>query len=158
MLIKVLEHDTIEYIRLFDVVMLSGTQTAAGVHHLQQYSAGYTFHTMHHLNWFLPTDRKSRYCFMPVAGGRMKQCLRLRLGCHDLPMAVGRRTNIDRADRVCPHCAGCVGDELHMVYECPYLQPLRLQYAHLFTTDLIQFACFLGRKTLWVVFILSWIA
>ena len=47
MLIKVLEHDTIEYIRLFDVVMLSGTQTAADVHHLQQNFAGYIFHTMH---------------------------------------------------------------------------------------------------------------
>ena len=47
MLIIVLEHDTIEYIRLFDIVMLSGTQTAADVHHLQQYFAGYMFHPMH---------------------------------------------------------------------------------------------------------------
>ena len=28
-----------------------------------------------------------------------------------------------------------VADELHMIYECPVLQPLRLQYAALFTPD-----------------------
>ena len=102
--------------------------------------------TCTYLNWFLPTDGKSRYCFMPVAGGRMKQFLRFRLGCHNLPVAVGRRTNIDRADRVCPHCAGCVGDELHMVYECSYLQPLRLQYAHLFTSDTSTMRLFFGQR------------
>ena len=34
------------------------------------------------------------------------------------------------------HCGGIdVADELHMIHECPVLQPLRLQYAALFTPD-----------------------
>ena len=70
-------------------------------------------------------------------------------------MAVGRRTNIDRAERVCPHCAGSVGDDMHMIYECPYLPPLRLQYALLFTSDTNTMRFFLGRETVWVVFTLD---
>ena len=34
------------------------------------------------------------------------------------------------------HCGGiAVADALHMIHECPVLQPLRLQYAALFTPD-----------------------
>ena len=39
-----------------------------------------------------------------------------------------------------------VGDELHMVYECSYLQPLRLQYAHLFTSDTSTMRLFFGQR------------
>ena len=38
---------------------------------------------------------------------------------------------------MCVHYGGiAVADELHMIYECPVLQPLRLQYAALFTPDI----------------------
>ncbi len=44
--------------------------------------------------------------------------------------------HVDRAARVWSHCGGhAVADELHMVHEFSALQPLRQQYAALFTAD-----------------------
>ena len=65
----------------------------------------------------------------------------MQLGCHGLPVAMGRRSGIPRSARLCPHCHdGNVGDELHMVFECSFLQPLRkgirVQYANLFSMDI----------------------
>ena len=87
-------------------------------------------------NWFLPLGGPSLYHAIPMSGSRMKRFLGYRLGTHGLPVAVGRRTGVSRDDRVCPHCfGGAVGDELHMTFECAYIQPLREQYGHLFATD-----------------------
>ena len=61
----------------------------------------------------------------------------VRLGCHGLPIAFGRLAGIghvDRANRVCLACnSGVTGDEMHMVFECAALAPLRQQHADLFT-------------------------
>jgi hypothetical protein len=49
----------------------------------------------------------------------MSSLLRFRLGCHDLPVAVGRwgTRHITRESRVCDRCeSGTVGDEFHMVF------------------------------------------
>ena len=38
-----------------------------------------------------------------------------------------------RAVRVCPHCPGySLGDERHLVFECPAFKHIRRQYAHIF--------------------------
>ena len=48
---------------------------------------------------------------------------------------MGRRSGIPRSARLRPHCRdGNVGVALHMVFECSFLQPLRVQYANLFST------------------------
>ena len=45
------------------------------------------------------------------------------------------------------HCGGtAVADELHMVHECPVLQPLRLQYAALFTPDTDTMRSFFAQQ------------
>lgn len=70
-----------------------------------------------------------------------------RLGSQDLPVAVGWRANVDRADRVCPNCARCVGDELHVLYECRRLQPRRLQHiCRLFTSDTSTLRLWYGQR------------
>ena len=79
--------------------------------------------------WFEPYSPRRRYCQLPVSGRRMQQFLQFRLGCHGLPIATGRLAN-----RVCLACnSGAVGDDVHMVFECTALAPLRQQHADLFT-------------------------
>ena len=54
---------------------------------------------------------------------------------------------VARADRVCTHCGGiAIADELHMIHECPVLQPLRLQYAALFTPDTNTMRSFFAQR------------
>ena len=72
----------------------------------------------------------------------MQRFLQFRLGSHNLHIVAGRFSggqHVARADRVCTHCGGiAVADESHMIHECPVLQPLRLQYAALFTPDTMR--------------------
>ena len=70
---------------------------------------------------------------------RMQRLLQFRLGSHNLPVvaAAGRFCGIARADRVCTHYGGiAVADELQMIYEFPVFQPLKQQYAALFTSNM----------------------
>ncbi len=47
--------------------------------------------------------------------------------------------------RICEHCTVSeIGDEMHLVFECPAVQHVRDQYAHLFT-----FATSTMRTFLW---------
>lgn len=56
-----------------------------------------------------------------------------RLGAHDLAVAVGRFTGEERGNRVCPKCDdGSVGDELHMIFECPAMDVARQRFPSLF--------------------------
>jgi len=65
----------------------------------------------------------------------MRILLRFRLGAHSLPVVMGRRTGIPRAQRLCQQCdQHAVGDERHMIFECPALQALRDKYAGLFAS------------------------
>ena len=62
--------------------------------------------------------------------------LRFRMGCHSLPRDVGSWTGVPRSERHCTLCAtSTVGDEQHLVFECPILQPVRDKYARLFSGD-----------------------
>ena len=80
----------------------------------------------------------------------MQRFLQFRLGLHMLHIAIGRFAggqHVDRAGRVCSHRGpGSLADRLHVVHECPLLQPLRQQYDALFTpeTDTVRF--FFGQK------------
>ena len=69
----------------------------------------------------------------PLSARRMRVLLRFRMGAHSLPVVQGRRTVAPRAQRLCLLCDQCaVGDERHMVFECPALQGVRDKYAALF--------------------------
>ena len=77
----------------------------------------------------------------------MQRILQFRLGCHGLPIATGRlggAGHVDSANRVCLACnSGAVGDEMHTVFECTALAPLRQQHAGHFTprTDTMRSFC-----------------
>ena len=90
-------------------------------------------------HWFRPFSKRRRYCQLPVSGRRMQHFLQFRLASQNLPIVAGRFSgdqHVARSVRVCTHCGGiAVADELHMIHECPVHQPLRLQYAALFTPD-----------------------
>ncbi len=58
-----------------------------------------------------------------------------------------------RADRVCSHCDGAsVADELHLVFGCHALHPLRQQYAALFTPETDTMRSFFGQQDRMQVF------
>ena len=80
----------------------------------------------------------------------MQRFLQFRLGSHALPIVIGRFAggqHVDRAGRICSHCGpGSLADELHVVHECPLLQPLRQQYAALFTPETDTMRSFFGQK------------
>ena len=58
--------------------------------------------------------------------------MRFRLGCHDLPVVLGRRDHTPRRARICPCCRAGVGDEKHLVFECAALRSVRARFSHLF--------------------------
>ena len=61
--------------------------------------------------------------------------LKFRMGCHSLPNVSGRWARVARAQRYCLHCDQHVlGDERHLVFECPAVQSIRDQYLALFAT------------------------
>ena len=82
-------------------------------------------------------DRSSGHVQLPVSGRRMQRFLQFRLGCHGLPIATGRLAgagHVGRANRVCLACtSGAIGDEMHLVFQCAALAPLRQRHADLFT-------------------------
>ena len=65
-----------------------------------------------------------------------RRFFRFRAGCSGLPIDTGRhrRPPIPRAQRHCPKChSQSVCDEYHVIFECPALVPLRVQFSSLFT-------------------------
>ena len=85
-------------------------------------------------NWFhRPTHARA----VPVVDvqlpfRKLSLLLRFRCGCHRLPSNLGRRLSVARPDRICPKCAGSFCDEFHLVFECPFLDPIRAQFEQLF--------------------------
>ena len=86
--------------------------------------------------WFAKPSFASRHSSvirLPVGARLLRAFLRFRLGCHNLPVVVGRRTGVPRSQRLCPHCSlGDVGDERHLTFVCPAVQPVRDKYRQLF--------------------------
>ena len=125
-----------------------------GVHDFGLYSprsapsAGVLSCTYHH--WFRPYSKRRRYCHLPVSARRMQRFLQFRLASHKLPVAIHRLAGgprVNRADRICAHCgSGSIADEFHLVFECNLLQPLRQQYASLFTSQTDTMRSIFGQR------------
>ena len=107
------------------------------------------------LDMWRPAWRASSVLQLPLTQGSMQRLLRFRTGCHGLPRDVGGHSGVPRHQRICPLCAGGLGDEMHLVFECTALQDLRVTFAALFqraTTmkqfmwqpDLMRVAQFIG--------------
>ena len=85
--------------------------------------------------WFVrPADKHARSLLdLPVSRRCMQRFLRFRMGCHKLPRDVGAWAGIPRLQRICNMCQHhIIGDEKHLVFECPALQDLRDKRPHLF--------------------------
>ncbi len=68
----------------------------------------------------------------PMGNAKLHRILRFRMGSHHLPVEEGRHFNLPRASRVCNLCnTDALGDERHMLLECPALADLRLQFSSL---------------------------
>ena len=90
-----------------------------------------------YFRWFArPPDKHARSLLdIPVSAACLKGLLRFRMGCHRLPRDAGSwaRPQVPRLERVCQLCAtGVLGDERHVIFECPELQDFRAQFSHLF--------------------------
>ena len=67
----------------------------------------------------------------PLSARCMRILLRFRLGAHSLLVVVSCRTGTPRAQRLSQHCdQHAVGDERHMMFECPALQAVRDTMLH----------------------------
>ena len=72
----------------------------------------------------------------------MRWFLRFRMDCHGLPRDVAAWAGILRLQRfrtICQHRT--IGDEKHLVFECPALQDLRGKRPHLFEGTLWYSSC-----------------
>ena len=70
---------------------------------------------------------------LPLSMRCLHRLFRFRMGCHSLPRDIGSWTGVPREDRLCPLCdTSSLGDEKHLVFECPALQAVRDKYARLF--------------------------
>ena len=72
---------------------------------------------------------------IPVSAASMQRLQRFRTGCHHRPRDEGSwaRPEVPRLHRVCHLCgAGTLGDERHLVFECPGFLCFREQWSHLF--------------------------
>ena len=64
---------------------------------------------------------------------RIGNCLRFRLGCSTLPVVMCRHDSTPRHLRHCQQCGtAAVGDERHLVFECPAVQHIRDYHSDLF--------------------------
>ena len=63
----------------------------------------------------------------------MQRFLHFRMGFHRLPREVAAWAGIPRLQRICNMCQHrTIGDEKHLVFECPALQDLRDNCPHRF--------------------------
>jgi len=90
-----------------------------------------------YLRWFarpphVPYPR--RVLTAPVPQKVLRSFIRFRLGCHGLPIDIGRQQSIPRSERLCTRCnAGIIGDEHHLIFTCSAVAEVRRQYLHLFS-------------------------
>ena len=103
-----------------------------------------------YFHWFRPPARRfASYSpiFLPLPAKLVRAFLRFRSGCSGLPIDTGRSRRVPRAARVCLACSvSSLCDEEHLVFECPALTSLRLQYAPLFNAGTVTMQTFLWQK------------
>ena len=67
-----------------------------------------------------------------MSTAKLQKSLRVRMGYHLLPIEQGRHLRLPRHRRVCRLCqTGALGDERHLLLECPALADLRDEYSPL---------------------------
>ena len=72
------------------------------------------------------------YWEVPMSTAKLQRILRFRMGSHLLLIEQGRHLRLPRHRRVCRLChTGALGDERHMLLECPALADLRDEYSPL---------------------------
>ena len=72
------------------------------------------------------------YWEVPMSTAKLQRILRFRTGSHLLPIEQGRHLCLPRRRRVCRLChTGALGDERHMLLECPALADLRDEFSPL---------------------------
>ena len=72
------------------------------------------------------------YFELPISLSKLRRLMQFRLGSHDLPIEQGRHLRLPRHRGVCRLChTGALGDERHMLLECPALADLRDEYSPL---------------------------
>jgi len=105
-----------------------------------------------YLRWFArPLDQSRRIPLvrLPVGARVLRAFLRFRTGCHDLPVALGRRTGVPRSQRLCTHCSSHdIGDEYHLVFSCSAVQHIRDRYPGLFRPTVSTMVEFLWQDDL----------
>ena len=75
------------------------------------------------------------YYQVPMPISRLQWLMQFRMGSHSLPVEQGRlaRPAIPRHLRRCTFCeAGALGDERHLVFDCPHFAHVRRQFQSLF--------------------------
>lgn len=101
-------------------------------------SSNATLCTYH--RWFARPEslqRPGSLLQQPLSARCLRTFLRFRMGCHNLPVVLGRWERVPRAQRLCMQCdLGAVGDERHFVFECPALQNIRDHYLALFGAEI----------------------
>ena len=82
----------------------------------------------------------------PLSARCLRAFMRFRMGAQSLPNVLGRRHGSARALRHCSHCdMHALGDERHMLFECPALQPVRDRYAALFGPSIVTVRQFIWQ-------------
>ena len=72
------------------------------------------------------------YWEVPTSTAKLQRTMRFRMGSHLLPIEQGRHLRLPRHRRVCRLChTGALGDERHILLECPALADLRDEYSPL---------------------------
>ncbi len=82
----------------------------------------------------------------PLSARCLRILLKFRMGCHSLPNVSGRWARIPRPQRLCMRCAQqVIGDERHLVFECPALQSVRDRYPGLFGAAIVTMQQFMWQ-------------
>ena len=72
------------------------------------------------------------YWDVPMGTAKLQRIFRYRMGSHMLPIEQGRHLQLPRHRRVCKLCrTGALGDERHLLLECPALADVRTEFSQL---------------------------
>ena len=93
-----------------------------------------------YLRWFARFGRAAKkpgrdLYHQPIPASHIRHYLRFRMSCSLLPVVVGRRRRgaLPRLQRHCTDCTlGIVGDQRHLLLECPHTQCIRDRFSDLF--------------------------
>jgi len=144
--------DTLQPVQIVDVMQLFNDQASqvwANIDICPRTcpSVHATLCTYH--RWFARPDglrRPGMLLQQPLSARCLRVFLKFRMGCHSLPNVTGRWAKVPRAQRMCMHCdQQVIGDERHLVFECPAVQSIRARYPALFGADIATMQHFMWQ-------------